>query len=478
MIVVFTAGALFLQSAYILDTQEIMDKIEDRASIYNKFDSEILMDLHKTALLGEEMVFLNLATLWNKTVLQVDTEESPFELFDLQVDSTVIKMFQREKENYDLFWQEKISREDIFGRQIIDEKATEDLETINSGTAKLELKDMQDAIVILLDNSTEDDLLGILDLIDSKIDIINEEIEDDNEEFNLKFDQIKDDINDQFNREMQLISGILIVVMLIIILFVILQIVASLSSINKKYNELKKGNLAVLGKSKKYSSNEFGQMSQGFDDTVNNLRNILQTQQNISERLAGIAEELAAGSEEASASVIEVADTVREFSAGSAEQNLLLNRVQIKLDDHLTDVEKAARQIGETSNFVLKVAKRTNILGLNASIEAAKAGKFGLGFNVVAEEVRTLSEDTKASATQIADLIQEIEYNIKNTVEEIRKEVNITKEVAENTAAGSEEANAATAEQVIMLKEISQTSNELSLLAQELREIIHRFTLE
>jgi methyl-accepting chemotaxis protein len=289
---------------------------------------------------------------------------------------------------------------------------------------------------------------------------------------------IIDSVRTNFDELIQLTSAVLIVGTVVLLLLVALQLVRSLRSIRKDYVQLSRGNIGSLKKKRRYSSSEFGDMQRGFDEMVNNLRSILQTLQATSERLAGIAEELAAGAQEASASVNEVSETVREFSSGSSEQNLLLNRVSQKLEAHLTDVEEAARRIGETSNFVLKVAKRTNILGLNASIEAAKAGKFGLGFNVVAEEVRNLSEDTKASATQIADLIEEVEFNIKNTVEEMQKEVNITKEVAENTAAGSEEANAATSEQVIMLKEISTTSNDLSLLAQELREIIHGFTLE
>ncbi|MHA2172996.1 MAG: methyl-accepting chemotaxis protein, partial [Candidatus Kariarchaeaceae archaeon] len=246
----------------------------------------------------------------------------------------------------------------------------------------------------------------------------------------------------------------------------------------RDFAKLSTGNLTKLGKRRRYSSSEFGDMQRGFDSMVNNLHEILGTLQVSSERLAGISEELAAGAEEASASVNDVSETVREFSAGSSEQNLLLNRVMSMLDGHLSEVEKTARSIGEASYFVQKVAKRTNILGLNASIEASKAGKLGRGFNVVSEQVRNLSDDSKKSAKQIADLIEEVEFNIKNTIQEVLREVNITKEVAENTAAGSEQANAATSEQVVMLKEISTSSNEISLLAQELREITHRFTLD
>ena len=194
-----------------------------------------------------------------------------------------------------------------------------------------------------------------------------------------------------------------------------------------------------------------------------------------SENLAGIAEELAAGAEEASASINEVNSTVREFASGSTEQTLMLNRVRDELIDHLDVVEQTTNRIDETAKFVLRVAKRTNILGLNASIEAAKAGRFGLGFNVVAEEVRDLSNDTRVSARDIKQNIEDIEYSIRQTVEDILNEVNIIREVAQNTSTGSDDASQATAEQVTMMNEVSATSNQLSEISQQLNEMMHKF---
>jgi methyl-accepting chemotaxis protein len=315
--------------------------------------------------------------------------------------------------------------------------------------------DFQPAITGMVDlmSNMYTSLTNILALVDGEftdlvadtkeiVRTLNDNLNLENSLFVQAFNNIVENVRANFNTIIQFTSAILVAGLLLLLLLIALQLTRSLRGTSKDYVQLSQGNLAKL-KRGRYSSSEFGDMQRGFDAMVGNLRNILETLQVTSERLAGIAEELAAGAQEASASVNEVAETVREFSAGSSEQNLLLNRVSQKLEDHLGDVEEAANRIGETSNFVLKVAKRTNILGLNASIEAAKAGKFGLGFNVVAEEVRNLSEDTKASATQIADLIEEVEFNIKSTVEEMQKEVNITKEVAENTAAGSEQANAA-----------------------------------
>ncbi|MHA2402903.1 MAG: methyl-accepting chemotaxis protein, partial [Candidatus Kariarchaeaceae archaeon] len=332
-------------------------------------------------------------------------------------------------------------------------------------------------------------LTNMLDLIDNDLSYVIDQvhlrikstiitIDLENLAFSELFEEITTSARDRVNDLLFLTSTVLILGIVMLLLLIGFQLTRVVRGMQRDFAKLSTGNLTNLGKRRRYSSSEFGDMQRGFDSMVNNLHEILGTLQVSSERLAGISEELAAGSEEASASVNEVSETVREFSTGSSEQNLLLNRVMSMLDGHLSEVEKAARSIGEASYFVQKVAKRTNILGLNASIEASKAGKFGRGFNVVSEQVRNLSDDSKKSAKQIADLIEEVEFNIKNTIQEVLREVNITKEVAENTAAGSEQANAATSEQVVMLKEISTSSNEISLLAQELREITHRFTLD
>lgn len=261
-----------------------------------------------------------------------------------------------------------------------------------------------------------------------------------------------------------------------IFLVVFLSLTSGIGRILSKNQSLARGDLRIK-KRRRYFPTEIGVIERSIDDLAENLRNILVSIRSTSETLAGISEELAAGSEEAVASINEVSTTIREFSAGSSEQNLLLNRVRSNLIDHLSIIEQTTKQIDETAKFVKKVAKRTNILGLNASIESAKAGRYGLGFGVVAEEVRNLSNDTSESAEQIANRIEDIEVSIRKTVQDIMEEVGIVSEVAENTAAGSEEASASSSEQVIMMNEISETSNQLSELSASLNELLRQFTV-
>ena len=259
-----------------------------------------------------------------------------------------------------------------------------------------------------------------------------------------------------------------------IFVWIIVTMSRNLGRILSKISTLADGDLTIKA-NRKYGRNEMGLIENNLDTFALQMRSILMSMKHSSETIAGIAEELAAGAEEASASITEVNQTMREFSSGSSEQNLMLNRVREELIGHLNIVEQTANSIDETAQFVLRVAKRTNILGLNASIEAAKAGRFGLGFNVVAEEVRSLSDETQDSANRIATSIESIEFNIRQTVQDILDEVNIIREVAENTATGSEDASLATAEQVTMMNEVTQTSAQLSEISSSLNQMMQNF---
>ena len=125
----------------------------------------------------------------------------------------------------------------------------------------------------------------------------------------------------------------------------------------------------------------------------------------------------------------DVHSSSKNISAVSLESN----REMKKLIDNIKNINEAFEQyykrifglsnkikkVNEISAVINGIADQTNLLALNASIEAARAGEVGKGFNVVAEEIRKLSEETKVSSKSIGDLIIEIskesDYMIKDT---------------------------------------------------------------
>lgn len=92
-----------------------------------------------------------------------------------------------------------------------------------------------------------------------------------------------------------------------------------------------------------------------------------------------------------------------------------------------TVIEELTKKVGQVEGFVdsiISISSQTNLLALNASIEAARAGEAGRGFSVVAEEIRTLSEDTKNASTNITNIIKELNEDTRHVNESISESVN------------------------------------------------------
>lgn len=132
-----------------------------------------------------------------------------------------------------------------------------------------------------------------------------------------------------------------------------------------------------------------------------------------------------------------------------------------KLSDSMNNIvsstKLAEQKINETDeilSLITSVSSQSNLLALNAAIEAARAGEAGKGFSVVAGEMRKLSQMSSDSAKKISQLLLEM----KNSINEVIKEINTTSIAAESQVAATEEITAT-------LQEITTNFEELSNVA-------------
>jgi len=167
------------------------------------------------------------------------------------------------------------------------------------------------------------------------------------------------------------------------------------------------------------------------------------------ERLGTVGDEvtsLSATVEEIAASADDVAETVDDAAAESERGRALgedavaeLERIEATADsavERVNALEEAVDAIGEVTGVITDIAEQTNMLALNANIEAARADKDGDGFAVVADEVKDLADETKESAAEIERLVEDVQDDVAATVEDMA-------DLGERVDAGSETIEAA-----------------------------------
>ena len=149
-------------------------------------------------------------------------------------------------------------------------------------------------------------------------------------------------------------------------------------------------------------------------------------------------EQISSATEELAASAMEVTEN----------QSLLNNEIQ--------NVQVLSNEINNILKYIKDIANQTNMLGLNAAIEAARAGDLGRGFGVVATEIRKLSESSKETTSSIADLIEKIQVSVDKTLQMSNNTLIIT----ERQSAAIEETNASVEEVTSFTTELDKLTNE------------------
>ncbi len=161
-----------------------------------------------------------------------------------------------------------------------------------------------------------------------------------------------------------------------------------------------------------------------------------------------------------------------------------VNRTAITLQDNMQNLETSARDIGRIMSVITDIADQTNLLALNAAIEAARAGEAGRGFAVVADEVRKLAEKTMLATKEVGDVVGAIQRSTGENLDgvgragaaarqssELAEKAGVALreivELAESSAEGVRSIATAGEEQSAVSEQITRGTEEVNASAEE-----------
>jgi methyl-accepting chemotaxis protein WspA len=170
------------------------------------------------------------------------------------------------------------------------------------------------------------------------------------------------------------------------------------------------------------SSTEIAASSRGLEATMNQQAASTSQVSASSKMISKTAENLSGTVDEVSKATTETAELAEAGQTGLAGMEASMQEVlrgTASVSAKLEAMKKNAHVISSIVVTITKVADQTNLLSLNAAIEAEKAGEYGLGFSVVANEIRRLADQTAVAALDIEDMVMEMEKSVSTGASEM-----------------------------------------------------------
>ncbi|MEH7109752.1 methyl-accepting chemotaxis protein, partial [Bacillus sp. JJ1764] len=415
-------------------------------------------------------------------------------------------------------------------------------------------------------------------------DMLDPQVNKYTDELTKKNNSQKVSIKNEMTRFIYILIALTALVTFIGIFFgltIIRSIIKPLNLLNRQMDKIATGEADLTQYIEVKNKDEFGQLANSFNEFVKSIRDIIRSINSTSSQVTSSAEEFSTSSEQAKIATEHVAESMQEIATSTHKQKNMVEETTFSLKesvlalanitsyssnvahkssavkekaeigaesvskivgqmdsinasvdgtvDGITSLNESAGKISNITSLINDIASQTNLLALNAAIEAARAGEHGKGFAVVADEVRKLAEQSSQSVNQINELVVNIQRETessKASIENVKENVSlgmvITKETAnkfneilteielvssniQEIAATSEELNssfafvansveevsymtkettssiemiaASTEEQMASSSQISNSAKSLAALANELRNMMKRFTV-
>ena len=258
--------------------------------------------------------------------------------------------------------------------------------------------------------------------------------------------------------------------------------------------EMGKGNFASKPTVPEKYKGEYGKIIEAFESIHDNLKEIFSKMSTVasevesrSAQVANGSMSLAQGATEQASTIQELSDKMRAFdeniaksaaNAIEAEESSITVSQKINNENQLmqemlkamNEIEGNAQKINEINKAIDDIAFQTNLLSLNASVEAARAGSAGKGFAVVAGEVRNLAGKSQDAANETSKLIQGTILSVRNGAKIVSEAAQALQDVIENANKSQEIAKAISREMQTEAEAVKTVSTGLEQISEVVQQ--------